>query len=113
MQVEFACAASLTAAVAPVVMKTGTHVAYADATKSVFVADPKVLAVAAVNGSAARTQGPSAGLPAAACGRAASCDAAGNTLAQGGPKKGVMTYGARMVGRKARRAGVAANVTGS
>ncbi|HKT95988.1 MAG TPA: hypothetical protein VJS30_05585 [Paraburkholderia sp.] len=102
------------ATIASAVMKIGTHVAYVGGgTKAVFVADQKVLADAAVNGNAAGTQGPSAGLSAAVRGQAASLDAAGRAHAKGSPKMGVMTYDVRRAGREARRANVVANVTGS
>ncbi|MFD1555380.1 hypothetical protein ACFSHT_07005 [Paraburkholderia silviterrae] len=127
MQVEFAFAASSAAAVAthPVwffrsaetgisaTSITGMHVAHAGGTNAVFVTDQKVLADAAVNGSAAGTQGPSAGWSKAVYGHAASFDAAGRTCAKGCPKVGVMTYDARKAGREARRASVVAKVTGS
>jgi len=143
MQVEFAFAASSAAAVAThpawfvrsaetgmsatsmivalpeetdsasAVMRIGTHVAYAGGTKAVFVADPKIRADVAVNGSAAGAQGPSAGLPEVVCGHAVFFDAAGRAHAEGNPKRGVMTYDVRKAGREARHASVAANVTGS
>jgi hypothetical protein len=96
------------------VMKIGTHVAYAGGgTKAVFVADQKVLADVAVNGSAARTHGSSAGWSEAVRGHGAYFDAAGRACAKVSPKVGVMTYDVRTAGRKVRRAYVVANVTGS
>lgn len=100
--------------IAAAAMKIGMHVAYAGGgTEAVFVADPKILADVAVNGSAAGTQGPSAGCSEAMHGHAVSFDAAGRGEAKGSPKKGVMTYDVREAGREARGACVVANVTGS
>ena len=100
--------------IASAAMKIGMHVAYAGGgTKAVFVADPKILADVAVNGSAAGAQGSSAGLPEAVRGHAVFFDAAGRAHAKGNPKMGVMTYDVRKAGREARHASVAANVTGS
>jgi hypothetical protein len=103
-------------AIASVVMKTGTHVAYSSSAakpaKVDFVTDPKVGADVAVKGGAASTQDLSAGLPAVPRGPTASIDAV-SASAVGRPEKGVMTHGASVAGRKARDARVAANVTGS
>lgn len=115
-QVEAAELAGTPVAFAAVkaVMKIGTHVAYAGGgTRAVFVADQKVLADVAVNGSAAGTQRSSAGCSEAVRGHVAYFDAAGRTRAKGSPKVGVMTYDVRTAGRKVRRANVVANVTGS
>jgi hypothetical protein len=103
-------------AIASVVMKTGTHVAYSSSAakpaEADFVTDPKVAADAAVKSGAASTQDLSAGLSAVLRGATASIDAV-SASAVGRPGKGVMTHGANVVGRKVCHVRAAANVTGS